>query len=111
MAHITLMINGRSFGMECDDGQEQRVRELGHYVDAKIRSISASGGATNENHLLVLTSLMLTNEIFELRDQLGAMGEQIRANEDWATQETAVAQMIETLSERIDLIANRIQNA
>ena len=72
MAHINLTINGRNFGMECDDGQEQRVIDLGNYVDAKVKTIAAAGAASNENHLLVLTSLMLADEIHDLRDSLSA---------------------------------------
>ena len=29
MAQVALVINGRSYRVACDDGQEERVRELG----------------------------------------------------------------------------------
>lgn len=111
MAQINLTINGRSFGMQCDDGQEQRVRDLGNYVDSKIRSVAAAGGTSNENHLLILTSLMLADEIHELRDNLSALGHHVETKEQLDRQEAMVAEAIDTLAERIDVIANRIQNA
>ncbi len=111
MAHINLMINGRNFGMECDDGQEQRVRDLGRYVDIKVKNVSSAGAASNENHLLVLTSLMLADEIFELRENLSALGEHVETKEDFDTHEQMVAEAIDTLAEKIDTIAKRIQSA
>jgi len=111
MAHINLTINGRTFGMECDDGQEQRVLDLGNYVDTKIKTVAAAGAASNENHLLVLTSLMLADEIFELRETLTALGDHVETKEDFDKHEEMVSEAINSLAERIDLIAKRIQAA
>ena len=111
MAQINLSINGKNFGMECDDGQEQRVLALGEYVDNKIKSVSAAGAANNENHLLILTSLMLADEIFELRDSLSALGEHVETKEHFDQHEQFIVQAIDTLADRIDTIANRIQKA
>ena len=66
MAEVTLSINGRDYGISCDDGQEQRVQDLGMYVDSRLRDIAKAGAASNESHLLVLTSIMLADEIFDL---------------------------------------------
>jgi len=49
MAQVTLTINGRNYGITCDDGQEQRVMDLGHYVDERIKALSKAGAASNEN--------------------------------------------------------------
>lgn len=111
MAHINLTINGRSFGMECDDGQERRVRELGAYVDSKIRSIASAGGASNENHLLVLTALVLADEIYNMQERLSGADEVLQSRADLEQHEEMIAQAIDTFAERIDTIAGRIQNA
>ena len=78
MAEISVNINGRKYGMECDDGQESRVVDLGQYVDHKVKQIAAAGAATGESHLLVLTSLMLADEILELKS-MWPMGMRLRA--------------------------------
>ena len=111
MAHINLTINGRSFGMECDDGQERRVRELGAYVDSKIRNIASAGGASNENHLLVLTALVLADEIYNMQERLSGADEVLQSRADLEQHEEMIAQAIDTFAERIDTIAGRIQNA
>ena len=69
MAEVNLSINGRNYGIACDDGQEKRVKELGYYVDQRIKEIARAGAANNDAHLLVLTALMLADEIYELREE------------------------------------------
>ncbi len=104
MAEVSLLINGRSYDISCDDGQEKRVRELGKHVDSCIKQISAAGAATNENHLLVLASLVMADELFTLRDQA-------QGSSGFEEDEAAIAGAIDTLAERIDSIADRIQSA
>ena len=111
MAEITLTINGRSFGISCDNGQEQRVIELGHYVDARLKDISRAGAANNESHLLVLTALMLADEIFDQRDELGELGGEVEQTRGLKQDELFIAQAIDHLADRIDLIADRMQKA
>lgn len=111
MAHINLTINGRNFGMECDDGQEQRVRELGVYVDSIVKNIASSGGAGNENHLLVLTTLVMADEIYSLRERLAGADDVLQSRAELEQHEEMITQAINTFAERIDTIAGRIQSA
>ncbi|MFN3701298.1 MAG: cell division protein ZapA [Alphaproteobacteria bacterium] len=111
MANINVTINGRSFGMECDDGQQQRVIDLAAYVDAKIKAVAASGAGGNENHNLVLTALMLADEVFDARDKLSALSHHADTLELQELQEQQIAEVIDTLAERIDSIAERMQTA
>jgi len=111
MAEVNIMISGRSFGISCEDGQEQRVADLGQYVDSRVKDISKAGAATNESHLLVLTALLLADEVFDLRDDVNSLGSKVQGAEANQNDETAVAHAIEDLAGRIDRIASRIQNA
>ena len=111
MAQVNITINGRSFGISCEDGQEQRVTDLSHYVDGRLKDIAKAGAATNESHLLVLTGLLLADEIFDLRKDVGSINENLQTAQANQNEEAAVAGAIEDLAERIDRIASRIQNA
>ena len=68
MSEITISINGRSYDITCDKGQEGRVLDLATYVDQRVREISQSGAAYNDSHLLVLATLFLSNELLEARE-------------------------------------------
>ena len=68
MAEVNLAIHGRAYDIACDDGQEQRVLEVGRYVDTRAREIAQAGAANNETHLLVLTALVLADEAVSALD-------------------------------------------
>lgn len=120
MADVSLNIHGKTYSIACDPGQERRVAELGKYVDARLREIAAAGAATNEPHLLVLTALVLADEIYELRDMVAELRnrapqvvyEQVpveatqRVSED---EELEILAAIEQLASRIDTVAERLQ--
>ena len=36
MGQVSVPVNGRSYAISCDDGQETRIRRLAQYVDAKV---------------------------------------------------------------------------
>jgi cell division protein ZapA len=111
MAEVSIAINGRNFSIYCEDGQEQRVTDLGHYVDARLKDISKAGAANNEAHLLVLTALMLTDEIFDLRDEAGKLEKHVKNAKNSQEDEAEVVQAINELADRVDQVSARIQSA
>lgn len=115
MGEVSLTINGRVYAIACDDGQERRVNALGRYVDDRLKDIARVGAATNEAHLLVLTALVLADEIYDLREDLqGALSSlrmrpaEQRVSED---DEKEILQAIMGLVGRIDQIAGRLHKA
>jgi cell division protein ZapA len=127
MAEISLNINGKSYGISCDDGQEQRVVQLGKYVDSRLREIMGAGAANNESHLLVLTALVLADEAFESREHAASMynQQQVLQNQLEAVSaqqpayeaggissedEKLIVSMIDKLASRIDGVAQRLQS-
>lgn len=120
MAEVNVSIHGKPYGISCDDGQEERVLEVGRYVDARARDISTAGAASNENHLLVLTALVLADEIKELNDNITQLtaqvtalnnGEPIELGDDLsAEKEEEIMQAIEYLQGRLNTVATRLQN-
>ncbi|PCI56795.1 MAG: cell division protein ZapA [Alphaproteobacteria bacterium] len=116
MSEVTLKINNRGYSLACDDGQEQRLVDLGHYVDGHLQNIAQAGAATNEAHLLVLTSLVLADEIYELRDSVAQLqnnmaqqGENAPARNRSDEDDVLIAEAIDHLAGKIENIAARIQ--
>lgn len=121
MSEVTLKINNRGYSLACDPGQEGRIEELGRYVDGRLQDISAAGAATNESHLLVLTSLVLADEVFELKDEMDKMKRYIDQHDFSSPRglvgniseqdEKLIAESIEYLAGRIESIAGRLAKA
>ncbi len=128
MPEVTLKINGRGYGLACEEGQEQRLTDLSHYVDSRLQDIAAAGAASNEAHLLVLTSLVLADEIYDLHEEVSLLQDQMRKMKSAAytstnannaassnviskEEEQVIAGAIEHLADKIEQIAMRIHGA
>ncbi len=109
MGDVTLKINGQDFEISCDSGQEERVHHLGEFINMRLNEIRQAGAANSDTHLLVLTALILADEVFDLRDYIHSEGKTGRAPS--AINEPAIAKTIETLATRIENIAEKIYKA
>jgi cell division protein ZapA len=67
MAQVTIRINGFSYPVGCEDGQEQHLTEMAAEVDRRIASIKALGNQTGEARLLALSALLLADELHDTR--------------------------------------------
>jgi cell division protein ZapA len=80
MADVNILIDGRSYDIACDDGQEARVRHLGAYVDQRVKDLIRSGAAGGQkSQLSILASLMLADEVFDLRDHVASLAKELDA--------------------------------
>ena len=70
MAQVTVKINGYAYAVGCENGQEQHLLAMATQVEERIESIKALGGNSGEARLLVLTSLLMADEVHDLRAEL-----------------------------------------
>ena len=91
MAQVTLRINGYAYTVGCEDGQEQHLQAMAGQVEKRIDSIKALGGNTGEARLLVLASLLMADEIHDLRAELDAVRRAPRREPAVATPAPAAA--------------------
>lgn len=112
MSHkVNLTLNGRTFTIACDEGQERRVQYLAQYIDKKLRDIARSGGAHgNESYQWLLTSLLLADELLTAREELGNM--QMDSNQDDSKQRRQAELdlgAVQHLAERIESLAEKLK--
>jgi len=70
MGQVAVQVNGRSYAITCDDGQETRIRRLAQYVDAKVAEFVGSVGQVGEARLLLLAALVIADELSDANDAL-----------------------------------------
>ncbi len=111
MAEVNVTIHGKNYGIACDNGEERRVQELTRYVDARLREIASAGAATNESHLLVLTALVMADEIFDMKMAMRPVARQEEPREELLNEddERMIVEAINHLAARIDSVADRLQ--
>jgi cell division protein ZapA len=120
MAEVTIYINGRSYDIACDNGQEGRIVDLAAYVDQRLQQISRAGAAYNDAHLQVLTSIVLADELFEIQEGGQVSPRAARAAAPAAAapapapdkaEEQAVLKVLDQITKRIEGVAARVAQA
>lgn len=102
MAQVPLTINGRSYRVACDDGQEERVQELARVVDDTMQELVGRVGQVGEMQLLVMAAILLADEVEEARSAgIGGADEA----------EDATVVVLEACASRLEAIAERLEQA
>jgi cell division protein ZapA len=106
MAQLTIDVNGRSYAVGCEDGQEAHLRALAAQIDAQVRQVSAEVGPLGETRLLLMAALMLADELSAAKGRTGALEAEIAHLREahGRVEEAAVAAII-AAAEQIEAIA------
>ena len=63
MPVLRININGRYYDITCEKNKEKYVLELSKYFDKKVRDLSVKLKNVDHSRLLVLTGIMLSEEL------------------------------------------------
>lgn len=89
MPRVEIVLNGRIYAVNCEVGEEARVRELGAYIDSHLRDIALSAPGGSDAHILMLTSLVLADRVFDLMAEVSQLRAQVQAARTLAAQAPA----------------------
>ncbi len=105
MAHVDLMIAGRSYQIACRDGEEENLRTAARLVDAKSREALSGLGTLSESRQLLFASLLLADQMMEA--QRGG-GPPISIPEP-AAPDPEIADRVARLAERLEALADSLE--
>lgn len=105
MARVDITLNGRSYPIACEDGQEQRVLDLAEFLEERLSDIQSSVRQGSDQHLLVMVALMVADELFDLREEYEEAKESGRTG---ATSDHAVVDKIHRLTRRLETLARTV---
>ena len=106
MGQVSVTVNGRSYTIACDDGQEPHVEKLAGYLDARASKLAAElGRREGDSLILVLAGLMVVDELGDARAALARI-EAAASNGDADSKATIAG--ISALADRIEGLAERL---
>ena len=70
MANVNVKFNGKDYLLSCDDGQEESLKELTIFLDKKHTQLKDKLGNIGENKLLLITTIKLIDEYFDLKKRV-----------------------------------------
>lgn len=107
MGMVEVTVNGRRHQLQCDDGQELRLRRLATYVDNSLSRLLQQHGQIPDSKAMVLTSILIADELADALDELKRTRSQLtdatrKAEEEAAGAMQQVAERLERLAAALD---------
>ena len=112
MATVSIRINGHSYSVGCENGQERHLQAMAMQVERRVQHIRALG-FTGESHVLVLASLLMADEIQDLASQLlpASTNQAVQDVERMRAEQALSATRLTDLAERAEAIATTLERA
>jgi cell division protein ZapA len=110
MGQVTVVLNGRTYRLECGEGEESHLIALAEYLGTYVEDMKRKFGQVGDDRLILMASLLVTDELWELRREM----EQLKASLATARRDRSVADESAKfakadLAGRIDSVADRIE--
>ena len=70
MPEIIVNINDQDYAIVCDPGEEDHLKNLSSRIDFKVRELTKRFGKIGETRLMVMASLLIADEIHELKNKI-----------------------------------------
>ncbi len=75
MANVNIKFNNKDYLLSCDDGQEEDLKSLTKFLDKKYSNLRDKLGNIGENKLLLITSIQVIDEYFDLKKRVKSQKE------------------------------------
>lgn len=106
MAQVTVKINGYSYTLGCEDGQEAHLTNMATAVQSRVDSIKALGGHSGEGRLLALAALLMADELHDLRVEADSLRAQTNKP---AKPDAGAAKRMSKLAVKAEHIADQLE--
>ena len=117
MAHVNIEIAGRTYRMACDDGEEERLQQLGVAFDRMISGLRESFGEIGDRRLVVMAGLLAIDDATSLRTRLAAIEREVgdlrrrlAETEAELSHDPGFAPQLLAMAERIDRLAHALND-
>ena len=77
MANVSIKFNNKDYLLSCDDGQEESLKSLTKFLDKKYSELRDKLGNIGENKLLLITTIQLIDDYFDLKQRVSQQKEKI----------------------------------
>ncbi len=115
MPVVDITIGKRTFQLVCGEGQEPHLQELASDVSERVNLLAKSMGYTNDTLLLVMSSLMIQDELNETRRKAGKPRATLSGESGLPREavdreiDEAVTEAVTAISEYVETVAHRIE--
>lgn len=113
MGEVTVTLNGRTYRLECDDGEQQYLLSLSEMMSERIDTMKKQFGQVGDDRLLLMAGLMVADELSEAQRKLREAeaklerieAERASASEQIESEHAQVADKISAAADRIEVLS------
>lgn len=110
MPQVTLNIGDKTYRMACAEGEEPRLQALSAHFTARVDRLAESFPRMPTDHLFLMAALLVTDELFEAREelhntlkQIARLGNALNANDNAkGPSGSEMAEIVRDASARLD---------
>jgi cell division protein ZapA len=70
LGQVAITLNGRTYRLACQDGEEERLLALGNHVRGHVDRLTREFGQVGDDRLLAMVAILIADELFEARSAL-----------------------------------------
>ncbi len=107
MAVVDVTVNGRTYQIACDDGEEAHLADLARYFDRQVSEVSGSVGQAGEARLILMAGLLVADELSNSVERIEGLEASVAKGE--AESNRAVEDLTARLSGALNALAARIE--
>ena len=119
MGQVSVTLNGRTYRLECGEGEEEHLIELAEYLGTHLETVKRKFGQVGDDRLILMASLHVMDELWGLRRQMQemktAMAEARRdrsvADESAKSRDGDVAARLSGVAERLEALNEQFGGA
>lgn len=104
MPVVNINIRDTIYPIACDSGQEEKLQVIAHRLDRRVQAIATNLGKAQDVQLLIMTALMMENEISDLKKAA-------QEHPDVVNADIAVTETIDAIADYIETLANNLEKA
>ena len=111
MAQVVLSVNGHSYTMQCNDGEEDHLRDLGAILDTEVGKIKSAVGQVGDIRLLLMAGLMISDRLSETLTRVEELEDQVGGLRQARSAATRIeGRSDDELAGRLDAAAKRVES-
>lgn len=118
MAQVTVSINGRTFRMACDEGEQERLMGLARRFDTAIETLRRQFGEIGDQRLTVMAGVMVVDQLNEAERRIAFLEQEVDTLRHAASSsgerrhevEDGIALRLDQAAERLELLADSLMD-
>jgi len=110
MGQVSVTLNGRTYRLECGEGEETHLIALAEYLGSHVDTMKRKFGQVGDARLILMASLLVTDELWELRRQMQELKTSLaEARRDRSVADESTKAVQADLAQRVSAVAERLE--